>query len=153
MSVETPSETAAVSQRVVDDLTDAVADATRSALDNIRNEWRRERELIEAQAGKTMAEMRAGMAEFQANAKPDLERRVEQIEVRLAISDDSPVRSALIAALGKVIANERRKWRTEREQIEAEARQSIAAIRAEFEAAAATARAEPSEPAPAKGES
>lgn len=90
----------AVSQNIVDELTDAVADATRAVLDNIQNEWRREWQLIEAQKAQMLAEHRATIAELRQHVR-------EEIAARMAVvKDGEPGRSVSVEDVAPMIRAE-----------------------------------------------
>lgn len=79
-------------------------DALRAALvrviADLGREWRRERELIEAQAAKTIAELRAGIAELQQEVR-------EAVAARLAVvKDGEPGRSVSVDDVAPMIRSE-----------------------------------------------
>jgi hypothetical protein len=61
-------------------LPDALREALGHVIANERREWRRERELMEAQARETIAELRAKIVEIESSVKQTVEARLASVK-------------------------------------------------------------------------
>jgi hypothetical protein len=85
-----------------------------------RRQWRRERALIEAEAQRVTAELRATISELSS----EIRQRALQAKPDLSAE-------ALREALGQMFAEERRQWQRERELLQSEAAKTLAEFRAQ----------------------